>query len=174
MPEFEIRPATPNDISAIAFVQYTGWQDTYKGILSDAHLAETSLEKQVEFWKKVMLVKTGFVAVMENGEDGVIGYISGGRNRTGELSCEGEIYALYLLKKYHKRGLGKELFTKGVDRLSETGFKSFCLYVLKDNPTVQFYKKFDPDLEILVKAKVMEGELDELGLGWSDINKFRT
>jgi GNAT superfamily N-acetyltransferase len=169
MQSITFRAATLDDASAIAFVQFKGWHDTYKGIISDEELSEFTHEGQTEWWTKVIPIQKGFVTVMQNEEDGIIGYVSGGRNRIKELNCDGEIYALYLLKKYHGTGAGRQLFLKGIAQLAEKGCKSFGLVVLKDSPTVQFYNKFNPDIEI---CKDADG-LYELALGWSDINKFR-
>lgn len=172
MPPFEIRSALPDDAAAIAYVQYTGWQETYRGIINDAFLDAMSLENSIERWKKNLQRTTAFMDVMTNSEGEVIAYISGGKNRPGALACEAEIYALYLLKKYHGLGLGKQIFVHGVNHLSALGYRSFCLYVLKENPTILFYKKFNPDVEDIKKERIGEEEYDDVGLGWSDINKF--
>src|ERR1700741_3179305 len=165
MPQVSFRNATLEDASGIAFVQYRGWHDTYKGIVSDETLAAYTHEGQTEQWKKFIPRYRGFIMVMCNEADEIIGYISGGRNRTDELNCEGEIYAFYLLKEYHGLGVGAKLFLKGGEALREMGYKSFCLWVLKGNPTVKFYHKFKPDLELCVKKDIEGDQLYELGLG---------
>ncbi len=172
MSDFEIRPATISDALGIATVQYRGWQETYKGIISDSYLNQMSLEKGEERWKKNLQSPLGFIDVMMNNKDEVIAFAAVGKNRTAEINCEGEMYSLYLLKKYQALGLGKQFFLYEVNRLRELGFQSFSVLVLAQNPTVKFYKKFNPDLAISVKTKIAEIEYDEICFGWGDVNKF--
>ena len=171
MNQFKIRAATLDDAPVIAYVQYHGWQQTYRGIISDSYLAEMSLEKGVERWNRNLQSPLGFISVITDKEK-VIGFIGGGKNRSATLKCEGEIYALYLLKEYHGKQLGTKFFVYGIEQLKISGYQSFCVFVLKDNPTINYYKKFYPDLEICERIKIGETEYDEVGLGWSDINKF--
>ena len=172
MNDFKIRPATIDDAFGIATVQYNGWQETYRGIIHDSYLDAMSVEKGFERWKKNLQSPKGFIDVMTNREDEVIAFTSGGKNRTTEFNCDAEIFSLYLLKKYQGLGLGKQLLIHGVTRLNKSAFKSFCVFVLAKNPTVQFYKKFNPDLEKRIKTKIAETEYDEMVLGWSDIIGF--
>ncbi len=168
MPQFNIRPATKEDALAIATVQYHGWQHTYHGIINQAYLDSLSIEKGVDFTKRLLASTQPVTIVMENTEGAVIGYISGGKNRAEELPCDGEIYALYVLKQYHGHGLGKQLFIEAVAQLLKRGYQSVCVFVLKDNPAVGFYKSFKPNLEVTVKASIGNEKYKELGLGWSN------
>ena len=106
---------------------------------------------------------------MVNAQSEIIGFVSGGKNRFGELKVTGEIYALYLLTEYHGKDFGKQLFLHAVERLHKLGHKSFCVFVLTENPSIGFYRKFKPDIEILIKDKIGGEEYDETGLGWTDI-----
>ncbi len=172
MHSFPIRPATFNDAYGIAQVQYFGWQETYRGIISKSYLNNMSIAKGVELWRKIISadVPRKFIDVMVDEKGYVVGFISGGTNRTPAFKTEGEINALYLLKEHHGKGLGKKLFLHGVVQLKNLHYKSFCVFVLKENPTVQFYRKFNPDMEDSEMIKIGEEEYDDLGLGWSDIS----
>jgi len=172
MPDFEIRSATLEDATGIAFVQYHGWQETYKGIISDSYLDAMNLEERTARWNKNLQSPLGFNDVLLNEDKEIIGYVSCGKNRPNKLNCEGEIYALYLLKKYHGLGLGKQLFEHAVNHLQKSGFQSFCVFVLPQNPSVHFYKKFNPDMQEYEPVKIGDKEYEDMGLGWSDINKF--
>lgn len=172
MYDFKIRPATIEDAAGIAYVQYHGWQETYRGIISDSYLDAMNLEERIERWKKNLQSPLGFNDVLLNGDKEIIGYVSCGKSRPNKLKCEGEIYALYLVKKYHGLGLGKQLFEHAVKRLRESDLQSICVFVLPQNPAVQFYKKFNPDMQEYELVKIGSEEHQDLGLGWSDINKF--
>ena len=172
MPQFHIRAAVIEDALAIASVQYFGWQQTYLGIINQAYLDSLSIEKGFEFTKRLLASAQPVTLIMVNAEDVVIGYISGGQSRAEELPCDGEIYALYVLKQYHGLGLGKQLLIDAVTQLLKRGYKSVCVFVLKDNPAIGFYKKFKPNLEITVKVTIGNEEYEELGLGWNDANSL--
>ncbi len=172
MPQFQIRAAVVEDALAIASVQYYGWQQTYQGIINQAYLDSLSIEKGLEFTKRLLASAQPVTLVMVNADSAVIGYISCGKNRAAELPCDGEIYAMYVLKQYHGLGLGKQLLIEAVAQLLKRGYQSVCVFVLKDNPAGGFYKSFKPDLEVTVKVTIGNDEYEELGLGWNDANSL--
>ncbi len=172
--EFFIRATQIEDAPGIAFVQQDAWQKTYKGIVADSYLDAMNIEERVERWKSYLKAESvlGFNCVMLNAEHHVIGMVGGGKSRSTEINCEAEIYALYLLKEYQGQGLGKKLFLYAIQRLMEMNFTSCCLYVLTQNPTLHFYKKFMPDKELPLKIEIGGVEYDETLLGWADMSIF--
>ncbi|HLP50347.1 MAG TPA: GNAT family N-acetyltransferase [Chitinophagales bacterium] len=169
MPEFKIRPATLDDAAGIATVQYHGWQQTYRGIISDAFLAAMTIEGGTELWKHNLKHPKGSIHVMVNDEDKVIAFSGAGRNRTVEFNCDSELYALYLLKEYHGQGLGKKLFMFEMQGLIAAGYKSCFVHVLADNPNVKFYRSFKPDLERSFTTTIGGQDCNDLCLAWSNI-----
>ncbi len=176
MSSFNIRKATVDDAVAIATIQFNGWQHTYKGILDDEFLANMNFETGCERWKKI-LAPGGTRAwnyVMENDEGNVVGWTSVADNPDTEMQCKGEMMSLYLLKEYHGKGLGKQLFFYAIESLRIIGIKSFYLYVLAKSPTVKFYRHFKPDLEKEVKGTIGDKEYDELVMAWHDTSKLKS
>ncbi len=159
-------------MQAIASVKYHSWQETYRGIVSDAYLDTMSLAAGEERWKFILSHPSThkFNAVVTNEAEEVVGFVSGGKARDNETKTEGEIYALYLLKKYHQLGLGKKLFLYGVDELRKLGLQSFSVFVLTKNPTLDFYRKFKPDFEINEMVELGDEDYDEIGLAWNAMN----
>ncbi len=141
MPDLKIRLATLEDAVGIAYVQYHCWQETYRGFINDSYLNAISLEERTVRWNKNLQSPLGLNDVLLNEDKEIIGYVSCGKNRSNKLDCKGEIYAFYLLKKYHGLGLGKQLFKHAVNRLRQSGFQSFCVFVLLHNPAVHFVQK---------------------------------
>lgn len=170
MPEFQIRPAVYEDALAIATVQYYGWQQTYRGIISNAYLDDMTIEKGNGRWQYNLQHARGGIHVMTTAEDKVIAFSAAGRNSAPEFNCDAELYSLYLLKEYHGQGLGKRLFAFEIDKLKEAGYKSLFVYVLADNPSVAFYRSFNPDLERMLETPIGGQQYDELCLAWSDIH----
>lgn len=172
MQNFNIRAATIDDAIAIALLRYQSWQETYRGIVSDEYLDAMTLAEGEERWKFILSHPSThkFNVVITNEKEEVVGFVSGGKARDNETKTEGEIYALYLIKKYHQLGLGKKLFRHGVDELRKLGFQSFSVFVLTQNPTLNFYRKFKPDFEINEVVELGDEDYDEIGLAWNTTN----
>ncbi len=168
MQNFNIRDATIDDANAIAWVRYNSWQETYRGIVSDVYLDAMTLAEGEERWKFILSHPSSqkFITVVTNENEEVVGFVSGGKARDNETKTEGEIYALYLLRKYHGLGLGKKLFLYGIDELRKLGLQSFAVFVLTKNPTLDFYRKFKPDFEINEMVELGDEDYDEIGLAW--------
>lgn len=175
MNHFAIRPATFDDAYGIAQVRYFGWQETYRGIIQKSYLDSMSIKSGWGRWKENLSTEVPgrFVDIMTDEEGSIIAFVSGGKNRSSHFKVEGEINALYLLKQHHGKGLGRKLLVHAVGQLKNLNYKSFCLFVLKENPAAAFYRKFNPDLEECQVIKIGKAEYDDIGLGWSDIEKFQ-
>lgn len=110
-----------NDALGIAKVHVDSWRTTYKGIVPGTYLNNLSYSKREEVWRKNLL--SGEVWVAETDEGEIIGFSSGGKERSGNYpGFEGEVYAIYLLKGYQKQGIGKRLILPLVE-----GFKNKVL-----------------------------------------------
>src|ERR1700733_9854419 len=106
---WSIRPAVINDALAIAEVHVESWKSTYRGIFPDALLDGLSVEKRDASWRDLLAAQDSRSAITivgsEPGGRGV-GFASGGNERTGELGCDGELYAIYLRQEAQRKGLG--------------------------------------------------------------------
>ena len=74
--------------------------------------------------------------------DGIVGFASGGP-RQGESSYpeyEGELYTVYLLRQYQRRGLGRRLLGAVARGLLADGKRSMLARVLAENPSRPFYE----------------------------------
>ena len=94
-----IRKAGIGDATDIAKVQVDSWRTTYKGIVPDPFLNNLSYEQQRTDLEKGIMENNVYIAENENGQ--VIGFSAGGKERTGKYKTYlGELYAIYILKKY--------------------------------------------------------------------------
>nr|WP_279306653.1 GNAT family N-acetyltransferase [Microvirga solisilvae] len=74
------------------------------------------------------------VAVQADGE--IVGFARGGpiRNKGADLlATDAEIFAIYLLDKAKRQGLGRRMMIAVFDHLAAQGFGSVGLWVLKEN-----------------------------------------
>lgn len=167
----KVREACIEDAEKIAIVHVESWKTTYKGILSESYLSNLSVEKRLNSWlwtfDNLNVHEKIFVA--ENEDGNIIGFSSGGKSRNKDFKHDGELYAIYLLKSYQRLGIGKLLFNSVVGSLRINGYSSMMLWVLKDNPSVAFYKSLGG--KILGQKTILRGEDNfvELAIGWDSI-----
>ena len=172
---FTIREATSDDAAAIARVHLDTSRATYKGLLPDEVLAETTYEWRFAVWSRALGDEGGaeFVYVATDDADGrVFGFASGGPEREGDKEYDGELYAIYLLDTHQRKGAGRRLVQAVAERLAESGFRSMLIWVLAENPYRRFYETLGG---VPVREKTIErGDrtLREIGYGWEDFKSL--
>ena len=134
MIKFKIRKANLDDSKGIADVHVESWIETYTGIIPDSYLATLSKPNRQTMWEKIISSNKDkqytFVAIVN---DEIVGFVNGGESREKEHGQEGELYAIYLLKKFQGIGVGKELFNNFINSLMLRGSKP----AIKGPPRVQ-------------------------------------
>ncbi|NMH68566.1 GNAT family N-acetyltransferase [Bacillus sp. RO3] len=150
MEKFHTRKAELQDAEGIAFVHIHSWRTTYKGIISEEYLQSLSIEEREQKWRGI-LSGSHHTYVCEEEDGKIVGFVSFGKERSGEY--EGELYAIYLLKEYQGKGIGKRLFAIAVHELKKQGLFSMWIWVLKENPSKHFYYAFKPSL---IKEEVLK------------------
>lgn len=114
---------------------YNGWGETYRGLMPDEILDGRSLERWEDMARSRPEGKR--VAYVDGEAAGVIGFLP----QTREFATYrdgGEIVALYVLKKFQRRGVGKALLDTAMKELDG---ERVTLFVLKGNENaVGFYK----------------------------------
>jgi GNAT superfamily N-acetyltransferase len=171
----KIRQATRLDYRGIAKVQVDSWKTTYAGIVPDAYLKSLNYDDKEKIWTRIL--EQGFeyscTYVVENESNEIIGFASGGKERSGKYTFDAELYTIYLLKGYQGNGLGKRLFSIVCSDLYEKGYSSLLVWFLKDNPSRKFYESLKP--EIVDKATILISgvSLEEYAYGWKNTQSFR-
>ena len=171
-----IRTATVQDAAAIAQVHVESWRTTYTGIVPDEFLAQLSAEQREQFWRQVLQDPGSqtVVYVAEMASRGVIGFASGGPERSGDPVYPGELYAIYLLAQHQGRGIGRQLAMALVNRLTQNGITALLLWALADNPARKFYERLGGQ-PVYEKAVTIGGvPLVEVAYGWRDVRTFLT
>jgi ribosomal protein S18 acetylase RimI-like enzyme len=142
MNDLKIRKAKISDAFGIANVHIESWKETYSKIIPDEYLSSLSKIDRQKMWEQIIqenkLGQYLFVAIVGGN---IVGFVSGGKAREIEYGQEGELYAIYLLKIFHGKGMGAALFMKLVDSFKRNPIKGMYLWVLKDNATLKFYEK---------------------------------
>jgi ribosomal protein S18 acetylase RimI-like enzyme len=147
-----IRESTIDDADEIAHVNALTWGDAYAGIVSDAILKKVDWAERRRWQQDIYASrkKKSFVATID---EEIVGYCNlGPMHVASEIPWVsnsdfnrnekewGEIYSIYVLKSYHRLGIGKLLFNKAQEWLHNLGYRKFQVYALKNNiPAINFY-----------------------------------
>ncbi len=171
-----IREAQPTDANAIAKVHIESWRTTYAGIVPADFLAGLSAGQRTPFWQETLdnLDSQRFTLVAEDAAGQVVGFASGGQERDGDPTYQGELYAIYLLQNQQRQGMGRQLMAAVAERLRQRGLASMLVWVLADNPIGRaFYEAMGGQL--LDKEKELtigSAPLVEVAYGWLDVQEL--
>jgi len=171
-----IRPAQASDASSIARIHVDTWRSTYTGILPEEYLAKLSYEKREQGWYDSLSSDTfeDIVFVAKDQENGVIAFASGGKVRGDQPIFKGELYGIYVLEGFQRKGIGTKLMTAVAEQLVKQGFDSMLVWVLADNPACSFYEALGGRRVSDKKISLGGGTFVEIGYGWKDIQSITT
>ncbi len=165
-----ISQATPNDASAIAGVHVATWRATYAGIIPHEFLASLSTEQRSQFWRERIenpaLSACLFVATTP--QEGVVGFVAGGPERTQDPEYTGEVHAIYVLPSRQGIGLGRRLFRAAARALADAQLRSLLVWVLEANPSRGFYESLGGRQVRRRTIEIGGAQLAEVGYGWDD------
>lgn len=165
----QIRKANVDDAASIAKVYIDSWKTTYSGILPDEFLQTLTYEPKK--WREQIVNQP--IHIAEDKDGYMVGFAMGGKERTGKYAgYDGELYAIYLLEDYQRKGIGNMLFQKVVEQLYKDGVDTMIVMVLADNPAKHFYEAMGGSLLQRTKLHVGGHELPTLVYGWKDISIF--
>ncbi len=124
-----IVPAGPGDAADLGRLHVDSWRETYAGILPWTYLKAMSPNVHARRWRKQLTdARSGEVALLAEGPDGLIGYCSGEVAET-----RSEVFTLYVLQRAQKLGLGRRLMAAAARVLAARGAHSLELAVLSEN-----------------------------------------
>lgn len=131
-----IRTAELTDASGIAKVNIETWKTTYKGIIDDEYLDNLSCENRAQAIKNLITNSSSdkkYVFVAEDDTDGVIGFVSCGIERENDEVYKGELYAIYILKEFQNKWIGKLLYKSAIQKLKENNLMPMIIWALEEN-----------------------------------------
>jgi len=134
-----IRYLTKQDIPEYQKLITTVWQETYPGIVNQQFLDNLSNTEQQRIELNNMTydesIKDTLVLEIDNN---IIGFIRYGKSE--EDINTGEIFALYILSKYKRKGYGKQLVQQATKELIKAGYNNMIIGCISKNPSNEFYK----------------------------------
>lgn len=171
--EFNIRKAKPQDALEIAIVSVYTWKTAYSGLMPDAMLDGriADIEKSVEMIRNDIIKHDNYiVAEIEKTIVAFTAICSPCRNP--EYSDSGEIGALYCLKGFSGRGIGKALFLTAVKELLAKGHKTMLIDCLKGNSALDFYQHMGGRVVAEKEVQRVDHSRTEVLVFYDDIEKL--
>jgi L-amino acid N-acyltransferase YncA len=160
---FKIREATADDVPALTALHVATFNETHGSFNAP------TIETRIRQWQKIFEDKddSWFCFVIEKENEGLIGFAKGQSYNHAELSeFSGELNKIYLLRRYHKLGLGRKLICKAANEFIQRGINSMLLFGDANNPSNKFYEQMGAE-KLLGKNGEFHG-----GYGWRDLQKL--
>jgi ribosomal protein S18 acetylase RimI-like enzyme len=168
----EIRTARIEDSPGIARVHVDSWRTTYRGIVPQDVLENLSYQQRQEIWQERLtnIAQRDCILVAQDNRGTILGFATGGEERTGKFGFDGELYAIYLLEKHQRQGIGTRLTREIASCLFQNGFTSMLVWVLAGNPSRKFYQNLGGEKVAEQGITIGGADLSEIAYGWGDIN----
>ena len=168
-----IRDAAAADAAAIARVTIATWRAAYRGIVPERVLDGLSQEAMTALFDRSLgrVTPQGpFYLVVEAPGYGVVGYLGGGPERTGDPAFTGEVLQLYVLPTWQARGLGRRLLGMGARRLEQRGHHSLLIWVYTANEAGRrFYEALGGAYLREREVEIFGARMQETAYGWPDL-----
>ena len=165
-----IREAKESDAAEIAKVQVDTWQQTYRGIVPDNYLNSLTCENKEQYWREFLVSdETHLVFVAETEEKQIVGFAAVGQNQDAEKDFTGELYTLYLLADWQRRGIGRLLVQTAAQSLLKQQLTSMIVWVLGDNPFRAFYESLGGEYISERYIDIGGASLLDIAYGWRDL-----
>ena len=167
-----VREVQDKDIIDIAQISIDVWRTTYKGLIPDSYLNNLSLDKRKRLATDVLEDNemNRFMYVLENGSGKVIGFARANIETNQEGENIGELGAIYILKDYQRRGLGKLLVKNVFKKFLNLKIDRVKVWVLEGNPSIGFYEAMGAVLSNQRLAKLGTVDIIEKEYLWHNIN----
>jgi GNAT superfamily N-acetyltransferase len=163
------REATVSDCLAVAKVHVQSWQESFKGIVPQTFLDQMSVEKRARAFEAGFSADSYKMYVAEVSGRGVVGFADFGAPREPIGAYEGELYAIYLVPEFQRKGIGERLFNLGVDFFHGGGKDSMYLLALEVSPYRLFYEKMGGQVTGKKQVEIEGVWYDELVYGWNNL-----
>lgn len=166
-----IRCANAEDAAGIARVRAESWRTAYRGIVSDEYLDAIDVAEWSERQRLNMENQPAeLVSLVADYAGLIVGWAALGPNRETGTPFAGELYAIYLLPEYWRRGIGRLLMEATAESLLERGMRSMILWVLAENrPARRFYEALGGEYVRERQISIGDASLPEVAYGWHDL-----
>jgi GNAT superfamily N-acetyltransferase len=132
---FRIREAGAGDIPALARLHVTTFKETH------GRFGAPSVELRETQWRAAFASQANWFCYVVEGPDGeLIGFAKGTLHDGGVPGFVGELNKIYMVRRYHRQGLGRRLIEQVARRFLEQGITSMLLFGDARSPSNGFYE----------------------------------
>src|SRR5204863_4943758 len=130
------RNVTTDDVPALAQLHVVPFNETHRG----GRPGGPTYALRERQWREALTVTDGswFCFVVEDGE--LVGFAKGRPHDGGVPGFAGELNKIYLLRRYHRRGLGRRLLCEVARRFLDRDMSSMLLFGNAKNLSNGFYE----------------------------------
>ena len=133
MSRFGVREAQLADAEAIARAHTESWQSSYRGILPDTVLDRIDVGQRADSRRRILADRSIYQLVAYDVTHGdIVGFCDAGPPRR-HMPYAAEIYAIYMIHRAKRHGLGQEMFERVQQHVASRGGRSLIIWVLENN-----------------------------------------
>jgi GNAT superfamily N-acetyltransferase len=173
----KVRLANSFDALSISRVHIDTWHTTYRGIVPDDFLARMSYEMNARIWVQRLdnpdTEGGEVVFVCENEGNQIVGFAAGGPERSRICRHMGELYGIYVLEAFQRKGVGRRLVRATAERLLQNDMDSMLIWTLKDAPSCQFYEILGGKIVATKQIDIGGMEFQEVGYIWKNLRNAK-
>jgi GNAT superfamily N-acetyltransferase len=158
---FHIRDASADDVPTLAKLHVQTFNETHRG----GHSGGPSYELRERQWREAFADTDtfSFSFVVEDDEGELVGFAKGTLHDGGVPGFAGELNKIYVLRRFHRQGLGRLLLCNVARRFLAEGVTSMLLFGDATSPSNGFYERFGAE-----RLYAATGEFHG-GYGWRDL-----
>jgi ribosomal protein S18 acetylase RimI-like enzyme len=169
------RVANLQDAGAMAEVQVTACRESYRDLLPETMLSNLSVLERTEILQEgIQSASTNstYLAIFVAEQEGeIVGFAGGGPCRFASLGQEMEIYAIYLLARSKRRGIGGTLLRALAADFLRQGASSAGLWVLPGNRAARsFFERFGAQCAPEKEEHRLGSDMIEIGYVWPNLS----
>jgi GNAT superfamily N-acetyltransferase len=165
------REATTEDCAAVARVHVRSWRESFAGIVPQTFLDKLSIENRTSAFEQRFSAGTYKMYVAEAAGPGILGFADFGEPRQSIDGYGAELYAIYLLPEFQRRGVGERLFNLVKEALARSGIDSMYLLALEASPYRPFYEKMGGRITGSEQIELEGTAFDVLVYGWKGLTR---
>lgn len=169
-----IRPATPSDVRRIARIHVDGWKSTYRDLLPGDVLEGLKYADRERTWMRLIAGGDSgpYVLVVDHPNDGIVGFIAAGPERSDNPAYSSEVYAVYVVEEHQCNGIGRSLLQYVAQIMSENAQQGLLLWTFAGSPTNAFFQRLGGQEVSTRSRNVGETPVEETAFGWPDIGRL--
>lgn len=164
-----VRPATNDDLDAVAALHVQSWRSTYRGILPDDFLDGPVEDDRISHWQELMDgAGSGRAILVAEADDGLAGFVAVAPSN--EHGADAYIEHLHVRPERKGAGIGRRLLGEAAERMVAQGHVSAYLLVYSDNrQAIHFYERLGGVTTSDGTEEIAGAQVSRSRVAWNDL-----